>query len=413
MGGGGSKHVLHVCAAVCRQLSRRHTHTHTHVCCLALCVDVCEGRRDTKWCARRQPQRECFCFARIGSSLSLFPPQIHDAQLDYYGRRLATCSSDRLVKVRRMERRREGEEGRTKLHRVSIDCPSHPPHQVFDVAGDAVTQLAELAGHEGPVWSVAWAHPQFGSLLASASFDGRVALWRDDGPSRGWARAPDAATHTASVNAVAFAPPELGLALAAASSDGSVSVATGDPSTGAWARAAIEGAHPGGALAVAWAPPSAAAVAASARAAAGGGGGGAADPPPEARLATAGCDGTARVWRKGGDGRWTPDGAPLTAHGDWVRDVAWAPSLAAASGGATLATAGQDGRVFIWTEAAPGAGWAAPTLLHDFGAPVWRVAWSLSGGVLAATDGKGGVTLWKESVDGAWEQVTAPVGVAQ
>ena len=236
---------------------------------------------------------------------------------------------------------------------------------------------------------MAWAHPQFGSLLASASFDGRVALWRDDGPSRGWARAADAASHAASVNAVAFAPPELGLALAAASSDGSVSIATGDPATGAWARDAIEGAHPGGALAVAWAPPT------------------------EARLATAGCDGTARVWRRGGDGRWTPDGAPLTAHGDWVRDVAWAPALAACSGGATLATAGQDGRVFIWAEAAPGAGWSAPTLLHDFGAPVWRVGWSLSGGVLAATDGKGDVTLWKESVDGAWEQVTAPAGVAQ
>ena len=24
---------------------------------------------------------------------------IHDAQLDYYGRRLATCSSDRLIKI--------------------------------------------------------------------------------------------------------------------------------------------------------------------------------------------------------------------------------------------------------------------------------------------------------------------------
>ena len=28
------------------------------------------------------------------------PSQVHDCQLDYYGRRLATCSSDRIIKVR-------------------------------------------------------------------------------------------------------------------------------------------------------------------------------------------------------------------------------------------------------------------------------------------------------------------------
>ena len=65
--------------------------------------------------------------------------------------------------------------------------------------------------------------------------------------------------------------------------------------------------------------------------------------------------------------------------------------------------------MYVWTEAAPGAGWA-PTLIHDFGAPVWRVSWSLAGGVLAVSDGRGDVTLWRESVDGAWEQVTAPGG---
>ena len=40
---------------------------------------------------------------------------VHDAQFDYYGRRLATCSSDRLIKV-------------------------------YDVAGEETTQSAELSG---------------------------------------------------------------------------------------------------------------------------------------------------------------------------------------------------------------------------------------------------------------------------
>jgi WD40 repeat protein len=73
---------------------------------------------------------------------------VHDAQLDYYGRRLATCSSDRTVKV-------------------------------FDIVGDQQTHLADLRGHEGPVWQVCWGHPKFGSVLASCSFDHRVIIWKE------------------------------------------------------------------------------------------------------------------------------------------------------------------------------------------------------------------------------------------
>ena len=41
-------------------------------------------------------------------------------------------------------------------------------------------------------------------------------------------------------------------------------------------------------------------------------------------------------------------------------------------------------------------------MLKDFGAPVWRVSWSLSGNALAVSDGSGEVTLWKEEADGTW-----------
>ena len=51
--------------------------------------------------------------------------------------------------------------------------------QVFDTAGDLVAQTAQLAGHEGPVWQVTWAHPKFGSLLASCGFDHKVIVWKE------------------------------------------------------------------------------------------------------------------------------------------------------------------------------------------------------------------------------------------
>ena len=72
---------------------------------------------------------------------------IHDAQMDFYGTRLATCSSDRSVKI-------------------------------FDVRDGTQTLAADLRGHEGPVWQVAWAHPRFGNILASCSYDRRVIIWQ-------------------------------------------------------------------------------------------------------------------------------------------------------------------------------------------------------------------------------------------
>ena len=33
------------------------------------------------------------------SSITHTPPPKHDAQLDYYGKRIATCSSDKLIKI--------------------------------------------------------------------------------------------------------------------------------------------------------------------------------------------------------------------------------------------------------------------------------------------------------------------------
>ena len=48
---------------------------------------------------------------------------VHDAQFDYYGRRLATASSDATVKL-------------------------------FDVLGGGHQHLADLVGHQGPVWQV-------------------------------------------------------------------------------------------------------------------------------------------------------------------------------------------------------------------------------------------------------------------
>ena len=51
--------------------------------------------------------------------------------------------------------------------------------QVFDTAGEQTVELSQLIGHDAPVWQVTWAHPKFGSLLASCSLDQKVIVWKE------------------------------------------------------------------------------------------------------------------------------------------------------------------------------------------------------------------------------------------
>ena len=138
---------------------------------------------------------------------------VHDTAIDYYGKRMATCSSDRSIKI-------------------------------FGLSGsDSPTLLATLSGHEGPVWQVAWAHPKFGSLLASCSYDRRVIVWRESGTQGNeWSQYQVFVDHNASVNSISWAPHELGLCLASSSSDGSITIYTGRED-GQWDKTKIDQAH--------------------------------------------------------------------------------------------------------------------------------------------------------------------------
>jgi len=52
-----------------------------------------------------------------------------------------------------------------------------------------------LCRHEGPVWQVTWAHPKFGNILASCSYDCKVIIWKE---TNGWAKVKEHTVHTAS-----------------------------------------------------------------------------------------------------------------------------------------------------------------------------------------------------------------------
>ena len=140
----------------------------------------------------------------------------HDAQMDYYGTRLATCSSDRTVKI--FDVRNGGQilvadlrgwdayyylvAGKpfcwmflvlTKIWiplsiRLSgYPSPSIPPHTLplYPPLSPSLhlCLLTSPLSHEGPVWQVAGAHPMYGNILASCSYDRKVIVWKEENGS--------------------------------------------------------------------------------------------------------------------------------------------------------------------------------------------------------------------------------------
>jgi protein transport protein SEC13 len=273
--------------------------------------------------------------------------------------------------------------------------------KIYNVSEDSYEHTATIQGHEGPVWEVSWAHPKFGSILASCSFDGSVLIHREQqqqqqhrggqqpaGQSWGILHA-SYRLHESSVNSVQFHP-EL-LMAAAASADGRVSILSHQPHNHTWLVEYIDDC-PTGVNAVAWAPNV--------------GSNSGADKPRPLRLVSGGCDHQIRIYAYDDQNRsWNMEfesGATSSlSHTDWVRDVAWAPRVL--NRNQIVASCSEDGTVLIWKEL-EGGNWEA-TKMHDFGEPVWRVSWSMTGHLLAVSSGTSTVTLWKAGLDGAWIQV--------
>jgi len=278
---------------------------------------------------------------------------IHDAQLDFYGKRLATCSSDRTIKI-------------------------------FEVSDKQQKLVSELKGHEGPVWQIQWAHPQFGNLLASCSYDRTVIIWKEEQKNQWKAQGNPFNKHIFSVNSIAWAPREIGLVLGCASSDGKVSIIQfKDNNPLNRLESKPFEAHKPGVNSICWGP----AVSLLG-----------ANQKPVSRFVTGGCDNIAKVWTEV-NGKWEVS-AELNGHKDWVRDVSWAPNIGLPS--QTIATASQDKSVIIWREEENR--WRAVHTIKTNGVP-WRVSWSITGTILAVSTDENKVSLFKETLEGKWEDV--------
>lgn len=226
-------------------------------------------------------------------------------------------------------------------------------------------------------------------ILASASYDGKALIWREENGQ--WSNIAQHSVHTGSINSVQWAPQEYGALLLCASSDGKVSVVEykdeGKP------EHVIFPAHSMGVNSASWAPSSVTGSLVQSQ-------GQTANQEQPRRIVTGGCDNKVNIWKYDGESKTYVKETSLEGHTDWVRDVAWSPSVLSKS---YIASASQDKTVIIWTQEG-NEPWKKKLLKTDkFADVVWRVSWSLSGNVLAVSGGDNKVTLWKENLDGEWE----------
>ncbi|KAK7678672.1 hypothetical protein QCA50_018253 [Cerrena zonata] len=130
---------------------------------------------------------------------------VTDASYDFYGLRLATCSLDQRIKV----------------------------WQLNELLGTWNIE-DDWKAHDAAVSKLSWAHPEFGTILASSSFDRTVKVWEQtsyvdsDQPQLNGASTSSASRWTeravlvdakGTVRAVEFSPQHFGLKLATISSD--------------------------------------------------------------------------------------------------------------------------------------------------------------------------------------------------
>ncbi len=211
--------------------------------------------------------------------------------------------------------------------------------------------------------------------------------------------------HESSVNDVSFAPHEYGLVLAGCSSDGKVSILTHGEDSNDWLVEYIQD-NAMGVNSISWAPFTAY-------------DGNVNEPGDEGaksqmRLVTGGCDNKIRFWSKatsgGGGMSWTEDSAnqPISSssavHSDWIRDVAWSPSIIPDTN--IVASCSEDRTVIIWTQKGGlGNEWNG-VVLNTFDDPVWKLSWNMTGSILAVSSGDSSVTLWKQNMHEVWSQVS-------
>jgi WD40 repeat protein len=124
---------------------------------------------------------------------------VHDIAFDYYGKRFASCSSDRIIKVWSMDEEEEGGSWQ------SVDIARY--------------------SHQDSIWRLSWANPEFGQILAACSEDGLIRGYEEqesinNSDKQKWTNVFTIKPNGRAITDVKFSHRNLGLIMGSVSADG-------------------------------------------------------------------------------------------------------------------------------------------------------------------------------------------------
>jgi WD40 repeat protein len=291
---------------------------------------------------------------------SMHQDYVHHVAFDIYGRRMATCSGDRNVRV-------------------------------WDLTDNGVWSLVgEWQAHRGSVTMLSWAHPEFGSLMATCGSDHEAKIWEErtnatSAASR-WTVKSQLTEARKAVSCLEFAPRHWGLKLATGSADGCVRIyeAVDVMNLAQWPLAATlqcfdEGL---GVTCLSWST-------------------GRFEPPT---LVVGGTHPI--IYRYSEVSRqWNSLIAlPPPRRGD-ILDVAWAPNVGRRYHYIASAE-GQQLRIFKLLRSSEGEKLEYESTQTLEVSNAWRCQWNVTGTVLASSGDRGLVQLWKCDFEGNFKCVS-------
>lgn len=302
---------------------------------------------------------------------------VHDISYDFYGRHVATCSSDQQIKVFKLDK----------------DSNEWEPSDSWKA-------------HDSSVVSLDWAAPEFGRIIASASYDKTIKLWEEDPDApemsgKRWQKLCTLNDATGPLYCIKFAPSHLGLRLGALGNDGILRIydALESSDLRSWTLTSEisvlsqpPASHLQSDFSLDWCP----------------------SRFSTEKLVVCALD-QASIYERNKNGKLSIVGT-LNGHEALIRSVAWAPSIGRWYH--LVATGSKDGklRIFKITESSSSAqsttskiegqdSTSSSTDLNiellsehpDHQGEVWSVSWNLTGTILSSAGDDGKIRLWKAS----------------
>ncbi|CRG96944.1 protein transport protein SEC13, putative [Plasmodium gallinaceum] len=293
---------------------------------------------------------------------------INDCELDYYSKKLATCSSDNTVKI-------------------------------FDVSlsKDPVC-IAEIKDHNSAVWKVCWSHPKFGSLLASCSYDKSVIIYKEVSINK-YEMIYFNNEHKSSVNYIEWSPHEYGLHLGCASSDGHISIISysmnKDPNEGHWNKNSIK-AHLNGTTCLSWEKPY--------NSLSNNKNLNDTDFINSFKLVSGGYDNQVIIWMFDNNTKefhkiFQMNDKP---HNSAIKDVSWRPNINNSTN--IIASCSEEKIVILWVEDVSNNRWKNGQVIK-LKHKIHKISWSPNGTILAIACSDENAYLYKENMEGIWEEI--------